>query len=184
MEQHVRHYFAYGLNLRLEQIKPKCSYLRPLGAARLSGHSLGFFGYSSIWDGAQETLVPDEQQDVWGVVYEMTDYNWSSLDSFEDAREDGTGAYFHYPVEVLLDGKMVEATIYKKALQGKPELPSKEYLEQIVAGAKEQGLPEAYISLLMQRETKPASYPVPKKPTHNKVCAISADCGDCSSCSV
>jgi len=184
MEQksQVRLYFAYGSNLSLEQIGQKCSNPRVLGIARLAAHKIGFYGYSAVWDGAVETVVPDEQSEVWGVLYQLEASDWERLDNCEDARADGTGAYFHYPVEVLDEQQTIrEATIYKKDRLGQPQHPSTEYLSVIIQGAKEQGLPESYVAALQSIAVKPASYAVPRRPAASRVGAISG-CDGCSSC--
>ena len=175
----TRLYFAYGFNLNLEKMNQKCTKPRGLGIARLAGHKVGFYEHSVIWDGAVETLIPDAQSEVWGVLYQLEPYAWDQLDNCEDARLDGTGEYFHYPVEVLdAQNQVREASMYKKARLGEATLPSKEYLDLIIQGAKEQGLPEDYILTLQNIASKPASYPVPRQRTQNKI-AVSEGCEGC-----
>lgn len=176
----IRLYFAYGSNLNLEQMKQKCSNPRVLSIARLDGYKIGFYGYSSTWDGAVETVIPDVQSEVWGVLYQLDAGGWESLDNCQDARADGTGAYFHYPVEVMVDKQQIiqEATIYKKDRLGQPQLPSTEYLSVIVQGAKEQGLPENYVAALQNIATKSASYQVPHRPAYSRV-GFSGGCQGC-----
>lgn len=175
----TRLYFAYGFNLNFERMKQKCTKPRVLGIARLPGHKIGFYENSVIWDGAVETVVPDTQSEVWGVLYQLESYDWGQLDNCEDARLDGTGEYFHYPVEVLDEENGVkEASIYKKARLGEPKLPSTEYLDIIIQGAKEQGLPENYIATLEHLASKPASYAVPRQRGQSKQEA----CGGCDGC--
>lgn len=159
----TRLYFAYGFNLNVEKMNQKCTKPRVLGIARLSEHKIGFYEHSVVWDGAVETVIPDTQSEVWGVLYQLESYAWDELDNCEDVRLDGTGEYFHYPVEVLdTQNRVREASMYKKARLGAAKLPSTEYLEIIIQGAKEQGLPEGYIATLQNIVSKPASYPVPR----------------------
>lgn len=161
----IRLYFAYGLNLNLQKIGQKLTKPRVVGIARLANHKMGFYGHSVIWDGAVETVVPDDQSEVWGILYQMEAYEWEQLDNFEDARLDGTGEYFHYPVEVFDEQNMIrEASLYKKAQLREAKQPSTEYVDLIIQGAKEQGLPESYIATLQNIASKPASYPVPRQP--------------------
>lgn len=61
MKKSAYNYFAYGSNMNLAQMKQRCSSPKVLGIVRLPGYKVEFFGYSSIWDGAQETVVPDPQ---------------------------------------------------------------------------------------------------------------------------
>jgi len=179
MEKMARHYFAYGSNMNLAQMKQKCSSPNVLGIACLSGYRVEFYGYSAIWDGAQETVVPDLQSEVWGVLYELKFFDSEQLDVHEDARFDGAGMYFNYPVDVVdLQGVVIDALIYKKNILLDAQLPSTEYLNFIVQGAKEQGLPESYIELLQNRKTRPASYSVPVRP-RSKLSWASVTCSDC-----
>lgn len=162
-------YFAYGLNLNPVQMRLKCSDFQIVGAARLPGYRMSFFEYSSVWDGAMETLVPDEQAQVWGVLYRLTDYSWDELDNCEDSRLDGTGAYFRYPVEVYgTDGINRLAMMYLKSRWGKAAPASSEYMAQVLAGAAAQGLPADYVEKLRSIETQPASYPVPRRPAYER----------------
>jgi len=175
----TRLYFAYGFNLNLEKINQKCTKPRVLGIARLAGHKIGFYEHSVIWDGAVETVVPDTHSEVWGVVYQLESYAWDQLDNCEDVRLDGTGEYFHYPVELLdKQNKVIEASMYKKARLGEAKQPSTEYLNIIIEGAKKQGLPESYIGVLQNIASKPASYPVPRlrKPSKQEA---SVGCDGC-----
>jgi len=173
-------YFAYGFNLNLMQMRQKCSRARVAGIARLPGYKLGFYEHTVVWDGAMETLIPDGQSQVWGVLYSLNASEWEELDSYEDARVDGSGAYFHFPVEVIdVDRSAKQAMVFLKARLGKPELPSTEYMAVLLQGAQDQGLPAEYIAQLQHIESKPASYPVPKRPSSNRV---SMAVGDCSGC--
>ncbi|HEY8910206.1 MAG TPA: gamma-glutamylcyclotransferase family protein [Desulfosporosinus sp.] len=176
MEKIARYYYAYGANMNLAQMKQRCSNPKVLGIARLPGYKVEFYGYSALWDGAQETVVPDLQSEVWGVLYELQFHDCESLDTFQDARVNGMGAYFHYPVDVItMDQETIAAIIYKKDVLQEAKFPSAEYLDFIVQGAKEQGLPAEYITLLENKKTRPASYAVPMVHKSN----MSADCSDC-----
>jgi gamma-glutamylcyclotransferase len=176
----TRLYFAYGLNLNLAEMRKKCPSAQVLGPAKLPGYQLGFYGHSSVWDGATESVTSHPTNEVWGVLYQLSAAAWDTLDGYEDARFDGTGAYFHYPVEVeAANEAVIPATIYEKAVLREPQLPSSEYLSLICQGAKEQGLPENYIALLEDIASKPASYSVPKQPKGRHLLLD----GDCSGCS-
>ena len=178
----TRFYFAYGSNLSLEKMNEKCTKPRVLSIARLAGHRIEFYEHSVIWDGAVETLVPDAKSEVWGVLYELAVYAWDQLDNCEDVRLDGTGEYFHYPVQVFDEEKtVVYADVYKKARLGEAKLPSTEYLDIIIQGAKEQGLPEDYIEILQNIVSKPASYPVPKQRNQSKMqVEVGEGCDGCA----
>ncbi|MCE5286632.1 MAG: gamma-glutamylcyclotransferase [Pelosinus sp.] len=175
----IRLYFAYGLNLNLTEMKKKCPHAKALGIAKLPGHQLNFYGHSTVWDGATESVTLQPSEEVWGVIYKLSAADWDILDGFEDARFDGTGAYFHFPVEVIdRSGALLPATIYKKAVLREPLPPSSEYLALICQGAKVQGLPENYIAFLKSMSSKPATYKVPQQPKGRHL-LMGGDCSEC-----
>ena len=179
MKKIAHYYFAYGSNMNLLQMKERCSAPKIIGIARLPGYRVDFFGESAIWDGAQETVVPDPASEVWGVLYELTFFDCEQLDMYQDVRFDGTGPYFHYPVDVIdIEEKIFDVRIYKKDKLGEVMLPSTDYLNFIIQGAREQGLPEEYMEVLQNRMTKPASYPVPLV-RKSKYSYMNVNCGDC-----
>ncbi len=175
-------YFAYGFNLNLTEMRKKCPEAKVVGIGYVKGYRLAFFEHAVVWDSAMETLFPDPAAEVWGVLYELDQFEWETLDCFEDARMDGTGAYFHYPVTVTgVSHKLTTANVYLKARWGADGLPSTEYMQVILAGARQQGLPEEYIKQLQSLKTKPAAYPVPKRPSGSR---FPVGGGECSGCDV
>ena len=174
-----RLYFAYGIHLHQPTMRSILKGAHMVGLARLKNHVISFHGHSAVWDGAIETVVPDKTSEVWGVLYQLTAYEWDQLDTFQDVRLDGTGEYFHYPVEVFTEkNECVETTLYKKAELRKPKKPSFEYLDLIIQGAIAHKLPLHYIEELRQIETVPASYPVPR--LRKKEIPLTSDCSSCS----
>ncbi len=181
MKKIAHHYFAYGSDMNLAQMKQRCSSPKVLGIARLPGYRVDFFGETAIWDGAQDTVISDPKSEVWGVLYELTFSDYEQLDFYVDVRFDGTGPYFHYPVDVIdIEQRTINAMIYKKDKCGEVMPPSTEYLNFIIQGAKEHGLPEDYIALLQNRITKPATYAVPvvRKSRFSYMAATCSDCGE------
>ncbi len=179
MNKISHYYFAYGSNMNLRQMQERCSSPTVLGIARLPGYRVDFYGDSAIWDGAQETVVPDRDTEVWGVLYELSFFDCEQLDMYQDVRFDGTGPYFHYPVDVInTEERIFDARIYKKDKLGEEMPPSTDYLNFIIQGAYEQGLPEGYIEVLQNRMTKPASYAVPMV-RKSKYSYMNVNCGDC-----
>lgn len=175
----TRLYFAYGLQLHLPSMRSILKDPRIFGLARLKSHAISFHGHSAVWDGAVETVVPDKTSEVWGALYQLTFYDWDQLDTFQDVRLDGTGEYFHYPVEVFTEeNERLEATLYKKAELREPQKPSFEYLDLILQGAVAHKLPQHHLEKLRQIETVPASYPVPR--LRKKELPLTSDCSNCS----
>lgn len=173
-------YFSYGFNMNLTEMRKKCPKAKVVGVGCVAGYRLAFFEHSVVWDSAMETIFPDPAAETWGVLYELNQSEWEELDCFEDVRMDGTGAYFHYPVEVIDAGRQPKAAnVYLKARWGTGGLPSAEYMNVVIAGAREQGLPEDYIQHLQSLETRPAAYAVPKRPSGSSFLVSSGDCNGC-----
>jgi len=173
--------FAYGSNMNLNQIRARCSKPFVVSTARLADHRLVFCGHSDVWDGGVETVEPMPGHEVWGVLFSLSKLNWERLDLWQDARMDGGGMYFHFPVSVQDSaGHEHQVRVYKKDIQKEPTNPSREYLEHIVQGAEENGLPHEYIEALRSRDSKPASYSVPARGTSDLGRSAGVSCSDCA----
>jgi len=171
------HYFVYGSNMNKEQVLARGVKPKVVGAAKLPDHQLAFFDYSVVWDGGEESVVPALGHDVWGVIYELSPYDRERLDDAQDARLDGSGAYFHSPAKVVdQEGKVLTVLLYKKDKQGIPQKPSREYLDFIVQGAVDHELPSAYVEALRGMESTKAKFAVPRaRKTSGGGCS---ECGD------
>jgi gamma-glutamylcyclotransferase (GGCT)/AIG2-like uncharacterized protein YtfP len=161
-----RLYFLYGECIDPQQVHARCVAPRLVGRARLENYALAFFGYTMKWDGGGESLLSSAGATVWGALYDLSADDAERLDAAQGVRLDGTGAYFHYPVDVVTpDGASHEALTYLRGTHGEAQPPSREYLEHLAGGARELGIPAAYIDGLLAMASKPASFPVPKKST-------------------
>jgi hypothetical protein len=139
-----------------------CPGARLLTVAQLPGFDIGFFGYTPKWDGAEETLVAREGGTTWGLVLALRKFDAGRMDSMQNVHGDGSGTYFHYPMNVRgLDGQTHSVLLYMKTALGAPRMPSAEYRDRIADGARAHGMPEEYIARLRAFEAPPASYPVP-----------------------
>lgn len=157
--------FVYGSDMHESQIGSICSKPVVVGIARLADHRMAFHGYTPLWDGALETVVSSPGHDLWGVVHELGSRDAQRLDAWHDARLDGSGPFFHWPAKVVdTNGVTHKVLLYLKDILGPATLPSREYLEYILEGARRRGLPRAYVAELADMESRAASYPVPLKP--------------------
>jgi gamma-glutamylcyclotransferase len=180
LKRPYRLYFAYGSNMNREQILSRCSKPVAIATARLPDHRIAFFGNSKVWDGAMESFLPSQGNDLWGVVYKLSFSDAEMLDTCQDVRLDGTGAYFHYPAVVIdSEENLYHVLLYKKDICGVPLNPSFEYLDLIVKGAVFNGLPSSYIVKLKQIVSKRAGYEVPKRGNYDRSLLLEAAC-DCS----
>jgi gamma-glutamylcyclotransferase len=173
-------FFAYGSNMNPGQISSRCRSPRPCAVARLADHEVAFYGESRRWDGGEATVVGKPGAEVWGVVYELTLADSERLDSWQDVRLDGTGAYFHYPTVVVdAQGKEYQVLIYKRFLSGAPSAPSEEYLSAVIAGAASNALPVAYLERLRRIATVKAGFPVPRIFEHELSSTFATNSCDC-----
>lgn len=162
-EQGKVYYFAYAGNMNLSQIKMSCASPKKVAVAKIDDHKLEFYDYAKMWDGAQETLTPEPGSEVWGVIYELNMPDTDKLDLWHNVKFDGSGFYFHSPAKATAaDGTQYDVLFYKKNQLVKAAPPSRQYVEYIVKGARESGLPEDYIARLEAVETKEADYKVPR----------------------
>ena len=135
-------YFAYGSNLKQGQLVRRCPGSTVIGRARLPGYRLAFTRYSTKRKGGVADVVAEPGSEVWGVLYDIDDAGMESLDSCEGAPR----AYRRETLTVLDDGGVdVEAQVYIANKTGE-FAPSRAYLDLIVVGGREHGLPEEYVS--------------------------------------
>jgi gamma-glutamylcyclotransferase (GGCT)/AIG2-like uncharacterized protein YtfP len=130
-------YFAYGSNMNHEQmLGNRCPGARLLGVATLPEHRF------IINSRGVATILPSAGSRVLGAVWEITDEHERTLDHYEGVRR---GYYRRERHQVdLADGGTVEALVYtaSETSEGKPR-PG--YLEGILEGARQCGLPPEYV---------------------------------------
>jgi hypothetical protein len=69
-----------------------------------------------------------------------------------DVKESAGTGYRRRPVKVLLDGSPVEAMAYEVIEKAPTELqPRREYVQLMVDGAREHGLPDGWVKRLKSR---------------------------------
>lgn len=156
-------YFAYGADMDLATIKVRTGGAKVVSPARLVGYRVAFFGHNPVWDSGMETLVPDVEAETWGVLYGLRAAEWDRLDACVGATIEGSGAYFHYPVEVVTSGdEPYQVRTYRKSTQGETCRPSREYLDFLIRSAALQGVPASYQDLLRTLPSAVAKYRVPR----------------------
>ncbi len=132
-------YFAYGANMRRDAFCRLCPGADWLGVARLEGHRvvIAWHGYASVLPAAAST--------VWGTLWLVPAAGLPALDAFEQMAD---GLYERVTRRVVTPaGPRVETMLY---LAPRPDLgaPQPGYLEEVLAGAKENRLPAAYLRQL------------------------------------
>jgi hypothetical protein len=149
-------YFAYGSNLDPDQMRRLCPAHQVVGLAALHDHRLFFPLYSQDWSGGVASPESHHGDTLWGVLFELTDADFRSLDEFEGFRAPGDQHNIFERVQVTVelvrpdDGSIprkVRASIYR-AHPSNPSPPSPRYRDTLVKGARHFRLPEEYIARL------------------------------------
>ena len=150
------HYFAYGSNLEPEQMQRRCPGHTVVGLGELRDHKLTFPLTSHDWGGGVASVATAHAQSVWGIVFDLTDADFASLDRCEGyvGPGDQHNLYDRETVTVQLvrvdDGsflRRLRPLIYV-ARPSNPSPPSRRYLDAILKGAKHHKLPSEYIARL------------------------------------
>jgi len=138
------YYFAYGSNMNHKQMEDRCpTSWKFTGKAVLKGYKFVYDGKSRTWDdGAVANMVESKDDEVWGGLFEITEYCLGSLDCHEGYH---SKAYDRKTVRVEMDnGTAVNAWAYLRIAQ-MPGDPSARYQNTVLKGAKDCGLPDDYV---------------------------------------
>jgi len=139
-------YFAYGSNLLVDQKEERTGRIRETLLCRLPGYRL-VFNKRSHGDGtARANIIEDRAKEVWGVAYLCDEAAMTKMDEYEGV---AGGHYRRQEVQVIIASvrMRLDAMTYvagEEFLCPEGE-PSSEYLDQILEGARKQGLPDDYI---------------------------------------
>jgi gamma-glutamylcyclotransferase len=137
-------YFSYGSNMSTPRLAKRVPSARAIAVATLREHELRFHKVSSRDGSAKCDIVPTsiESVVVHGIVFRIEAAEKAELD-----RQEGLGnGYEEKRVRVLTrDGESLEAATYY-ATRTRPGLkPYGWYKEHVLRGAREHGLPVAYV---------------------------------------
>jgi gamma-glutamylcyclotransferase len=158
MTNEPRWYFAYTTSLDIEAFenwKSQHGYSEfslPVGTVtKADGYSLTFNFPSRFWGGRVAALEPVNGSAVWGMLFSIAGKDWPIIQHKEGVI---TGMSVERSVEVLLDGKVVNATAFvTNPNRVSTEGPvSQEFVAALVRGAKASGLPQAWIETLERHE--------------------------------
>lgn len=145
------YYFAYGSNMNWQQMQRRCPSSRFVCVARLADYRFGITRHSRLRDCGTANIYPARGEEVWGIIYEVSDTNLTLLDSFEDG----------YRREILSfhsvqNGKQpLDALVYVADIEQNVPRPNAEYRRLIVEGAKHWKLPASYLALLEAIQVAP-----------------------------
>lgn len=140
-----RWYFAYGSNLSKQRMMRRTGPILNARVARLNDYRLAFNNTDKAGNELYANIVPSAGGITWGVAYWCPPQAIAALDEYEGVAD---GCYRREWIEVVtIDGERLPAEVYIGGEQftiaeGRP---SDWYLDIILLGAREHGLPEEYI---------------------------------------
>lgn len=140
-------YFAYGSNMLRQRLDARCPHIELAGVAALADHRLTFDQYSPVDDSGKAGIEAAPGQVVHGVLWSLPPADWPALDRAE-AR--GTGYERVRWAVTLGDGRSLDVMTYLPLDMRSGLKPWDWYLNLVIAGAEQHGLPEAYVAWLKQ----------------------------------
>jgi hypothetical protein len=145
-------YFAFGSNMSRLTLRDRGVHARAAGTAVLNDHRLAFTLPSVRWTGRAADVLPAEGDEVWGVLWDLSDPN--ALDPYERRYNrvefDVVGHAGTQPGGI----RRVFAYTVKPELRAADEAPpAPAYLRRMVEGATEAGLPAGYVDFLQSCAT-------------------------------
>ncbi|GAT66578.1 gamma-glutamyl cyclotransferase [Planomonospora sphaerica] len=144
-------YAAYGSNMDPEQMAQRAPHSPVRGSGWLQGWRLTFGGddlsREGALDGALATIVEDPDEHVFVVLYDVPEWDETSLDQWEGATR---GLYHKVRLRVqTLDGEVVAWFYVLDGYEG--GLPSARYLGILSDAAEKAGAPDDYVKALRNR---------------------------------
>jgi cation transport regulator ChaC len=144
-------YFAYGSNMWRQQMTERCPDHECQGVAVLKDHALCFPRSSPIRLCGVAGLVAQSGAEVWGVVYSLSARDLEALDKregYDPAISAEENRYNRRTVSVLMDNEARDCLTYFARDEPGRHVPSAAYMQAILTGAEESGLPAEYVAAL------------------------------------
>ena len=141
------------------QMKERCPSAKFVCRAKLPSHRLAFTLESIERGCGVADVLYEEGREVWGIVYELPENELKELDkneSFRPGRPDDQNEYTRENHYVWREGDAKQpllVSLYRGHPQPDPPLPSCDYKELIVEGARHWQLPPDYIQELESIQT-------------------------------
>ena len=138
-------YFAYGSNMSTLRLRERTPSAKPLGKAQLFKHQLIFHKIGRDGSAKCDIYETGRVSDlVWGVLFEISRDERHLLDSAEGL----SCGYEYKTVRVKSNETIIEAGAYYATHIDSSLLPFDWYLNFVLKGAEEHGLPSSYLNSL------------------------------------
>ncbi len=129
-----------------QQLKSRCPDAQFECVVRLEGYELEFPRASKKRGCGVASITERSGSDVYGVLFNLSDEDFLKLDRAEGV---AVGAYTREEIEVeALDTVRYLAQTYIAVRTESAPPPSREYLDMLIGGAIEHGLPSEYVEKL------------------------------------
>jgi gamma-glutamylcyclotransferase (GGCT)/AIG2-like uncharacterized protein YtfP len=139
------HYFTYGSNMDISQIKQRCPSAREVGIGKVKGYDIVFNRKGTYREGGVSSIEPRVGTEVFGVVYEISKTDLEELDRIEDPE-----AYHRRSFQVdVINKEVIECQVYV-AIPEKPTEADQDYLNILINAAERAELPIRYIERLKE----------------------------------
>ena len=139
-------YFAYGSNMNFVQMASRCPGAVFVGPAFLPGYRFHIYadGYA--------TVLPDAKGGVWGGYWKVDGGHLDELDRYEGVPQ---GCYYRLEKEISIlaretgQGDRQTGWVYFST-ETETGMPRPGYMEGVIEGARDCGLPVEYLPILQQ----------------------------------
>lgn len=138
-------YFAYGSNMSTKRLRERIPNAQPIGAAALNDYEFSC-NKKSKDSSSKGNISPRKNATTWGVLFEIPLDDLKRLDEIE-------GGYERIAINVLRGNQSIESVTYiSQRISTAP--PYDWYMNYIIEGAREHGLPDDYIQSLSRITAK------------------------------
>jgi hypothetical protein len=140
-------YFAYGSNMNHAHMRGRCPDAQFIAPALVTDWKLDFlYPSTSFPGGGAADIVQSPGSHLWGVAWNISGSDLIKLDDYEDVARQG---YRQQKVWINLPDSRQVATTYQVRNKLPATLrPRKDYLQTMLEGASESGLPSDYLDYL------------------------------------
>lgn len=83
----MEYYFAYSIYMDIEQMRLVCPDSKTVGAGKLYGYRLDFTRYSTLRESTVADIIESGNDEVFGIIYELSEKDLERLNDFEVARK-------------------------------------------------------------------------------------------------
>ncbi|XP_005797408.1 gamma-glutamylcyclotransferase-like [Xiphophorus maculatus] len=152
-------YFAFGSNLLRERLQLNNPSAAFVSTGRLKDYKLNFGLWEehveNAWHGGVATIEACPGEEVWGVIWTLSNENLPTLDKQEGVSR---GIYSPLEVSVEIDDGVLQCRTYQmNNFHASP--PSPQYKQVVCLGAEQNGLPREYLNRLEAIQTNNYSGP-------------------------